>query len=246
MSCPMTKPTKWPLCQTQTQISLGIRPVWSVFTVRIKKHWVLNYPLSTLWRLWSDWANAQADLSLCWTQRSFCWFCHEAAQMPAFVLQWKCYLFALCYLVYRVHCVCLNFCCPQNKFCTFLNLKNFILILLLKSKVKWAESSEFVSSSIPSWQISTAHAQPFRGAMDLAFCLKVPLDSLLVWASSEGSGETARMRRLAWTFAARIGDKYQIRLAWPKWNKYHECISCTVKFSSHLIILFRIDKLQSV
>ena len=31
-------------------------------------------------------------------------------------------------------------------------------------------------------------------------------DSLLVWASSEGSGETARMRRLAWTFAARIGD----------------------------------------
>ena len=76
----------------------------------------------------------------------------------------------------------------------------------------WAPSSEFVSSSIPSWQILTAHAQPFRGARDLAFCLKVPLDSLLVWASSEGSGETARMRKLAWTFAARIGDKYQIRL----------------------------------
>ena len=76
----------------------------------------------------------------------------------------------------------------------------------------WAPPSEFVSSSIPSWQSLTAHAQPFRGAMDLAFCLKVPLDSLLVWASSGGSGETARMRRLAWTFAARIGDKYQIRL----------------------------------
>ena len=76
----------------------------------------------------------------------------------------------------------------------------------------WAPSSEFVSSSNPSWQILTAHAQPFRGARDLAFCLKVPFDSLLVWASSEGSGETARMRRLAWTFAARIGDKYQIRL----------------------------------
>ena len=26
----------------------------------------------------------------------------------------------------------------------------------------------------------TAHAQPFRGSRDLAFCLKVPLDSLLV------------------------------------------------------------------
>ena len=72
----------------------------------------------------------------------------------------------------------------------------------------WAPSSQFVSSSIPSWQILTAHAQPFSGARDLAFCLKVPLDSLLVWASSGGSGETARMRRLAWTFAARIGDKH--------------------------------------
>ena len=78
--------------------------------------------------------------------------------------------------------------------------------------INWAPPSEFVSSRIPSWQILTAHAQPFGGARDPAFCLKVPLDSLLVWASSEGSGETARMRRLAWTFAARIGDKYQIRL----------------------------------
>ena len=41
-------------------------------------------------------------------------------------------------------------------------------------------SSEFVSSSIPSRQILNAHAQPFRRARDLAFCLKVPLDSLLV------------------------------------------------------------------
>ena len=81
--------------------------------------------------------------------------------------------------------------------------------------IMWAASSEFVSSSIPSWQILTAHAQPFRGARDLAFSLKVPLGSLLVWASSGGSGETARMRRLAWTFAARIGDKYQIRLTRP-------------------------------
>ena len=84
-------------------------------------------------------------------------------------------------------------------------------------RIIWAPSSEFVSSSIPSWQISTAHAQPLRGARDLAFCLKVPLDSLLVWASSEGSGETARMRRLVWTFAARIGDKYQIRLTRSIW-----------------------------
>ena len=81
-----------------------------------------------------------------------------------------------------------------------------ISVFFLLNTTIWAPPSEFVSSSIPSWHISTAHAQPFRGARDLAFCLKVLLDSLLVWASSEGSGETARMRRLAWTFAARIGD----------------------------------------
>ena len=88
-----------------------------------------------------------------------------------------------------------------------------------------------MSSSILSWQILTVHAQPFRGAWDLAFCLKVPLDSMLVWASSRGSGETARMRRLAWTFAARIGDKYQIRLTRP--ILLHLFVSTTHTISMH-------------
>ena len=35
-----------------------------VFAVRMKKAWVLSYPLSTQQRLWSDWADAQTDLSL--------------------------------------------------------------------------------------------------------------------------------------------------------------------------------------
>ena len=32
-----------------------------VFALRMKKAWVLNYPLSAQWRLWSDWADAQAS-----------------------------------------------------------------------------------------------------------------------------------------------------------------------------------------
>ena len=49
------------------QISQGIRPVWpSVFAVRMKKAWVLSYPLSAQQRLWSDLAYGQADLSLRW------------------------------------------------------------------------------------------------------------------------------------------------------------------------------------
>ena len=106
------------------------------------------------------------------------------------------------------------------------NHYGFIFLRILPStivfKLKWAPSSEFVSSSIPSWQILNAHAKPFRGARDLAFCLKVPLDSLLVWASSGGSGETARMRRLAWTFAARIGDKNQICLTRSKYGLVYQ------------------------
>ena len=120
---------------------------------------------------------------------SFCWFCHVAAQI----------IVSLCVLdVFLVWSLFL--------------LWKFEWRHLDDRKAIWAPSSDFVSSSIPSWQILTAHALPFRGARDLAFCLKVPLDSLLVWSSSGGSGETARMCRLAWTFAARIGDKYQIRL----------------------------------
>ena len=38
-----------------------------VFAVRMKKDWVPSSPLSAQWRLWSDWVDAQADLSLRWT-----------------------------------------------------------------------------------------------------------------------------------------------------------------------------------
>ena len=50
-----------------------------VFAVRMKKAWVLSYPLSAQQRLWSDWADAQADLSLRWAHMPLCWFCHKAA-----------------------------------------------------------------------------------------------------------------------------------------------------------------------
>ena len=63
----MTKPTKW-LC-AQHPPSL-IR----VFAVRMKKLWVLSYPLSAQRRLWSDWADAQADLSLRWAHTYFVGF----------------------------------------------------------------------------------------------------------------------------------------------------------------------------
>ena len=38
----------------------------SIFAVRMRKAWVFSYPLSAHRRLWSGWADAQADLSLRW------------------------------------------------------------------------------------------------------------------------------------------------------------------------------------
>ena len=55
----------------KTQISLGIRPVWSVFAVRLKKARILSYPLSAQRRLWSGWADAKADLSFRWAHTYF-------------------------------------------------------------------------------------------------------------------------------------------------------------------------------
>ena len=45
-----------------------------VFAVRMKKAWVLSYPLSAQRWLWSDWADAQADLRLCWAHSHFVGF----------------------------------------------------------------------------------------------------------------------------------------------------------------------------
>ena len=56
-----------------------------VFAVRLKKARILRYPLSAqqiLWSAWaSDWADAQADLSLRWAQMPVCWLCHDAAHL---------------------------------------------------------------------------------------------------------------------------------------------------------------------
>ena len=52
-----------------------------VFAVRIKKAWILSYLLSAQRRLWSDWADAQADLSLRCAHMPFCWFCHALSHI---------------------------------------------------------------------------------------------------------------------------------------------------------------------
>ena len=64
MSRNTTKPTKWVYAQRKLRSDWASASLIRVFAVRMKKAWVLSYPFSAQRRLWSDWADTQADLSL--------------------------------------------------------------------------------------------------------------------------------------------------------------------------------------
>ena len=70
-----------------------------VFAVRMNQHWVLNYLLSAQGRLWSDWADAQADLRLRWAHRTFCWVCHAQAHIVKKVKSFLLYYYFYYYQV---------------------------------------------------------------------------------------------------------------------------------------------------
>ena len=55
------------------------------------------------------------------------------------------------------------------------------------------------------------------GARCLIFGRTFRLLPNFMYANSEGSGETARVRRLAWVFAGRLCDKYHNHMSWFKW-----------------------------
>ena len=59
-----------------------------VFAVRMKKAWDLSYPFSTQQRLRLDWADAQADLSLCWAHIHFVGFVMSRPRLQ-FMLLWN-------------------------------------------------------------------------------------------------------------------------------------------------------------
>ena len=74
MSRDMTKPNKVTVCPAMTQIILGIRPVCSESS--LCSQWVAKDPsfLHADSEDWSDWGDAQADLSLCWAHTHFVGF----------------------------------------------------------------------------------------------------------------------------------------------------------------------------
>ena len=79
----MTEPTKWHVRPAETDQPGHLPSMIRVFTVRMKKAWDLSYPLSTQRRLGSDWADAQADLSLHWAHTHFVGFVWSESSLSA-------------------------------------------------------------------------------------------------------------------------------------------------------------------
>ena len=72
---PHDKTNKMACAPSEDSDKLGHPPsLISVFAVRMKKACVPSYPLSAQRRLLSDWADAQADLSLRWAHSHFIGF----------------------------------------------------------------------------------------------------------------------------------------------------------------------------
>ena len=94
----------------------------------------------------------------------------------------------------------------------------------------WASSWDYGTFRPPYTHFSYAHALPSRC---LIFGRTLCLLPYFMCANSEGSGETARMRRLAWAFAGRLCDKYHNLMSWLvlflPWLSIHPtlCLSVT-------------------
>ena len=71
LSQTVTKPTKWHVSPAKKDQTGHPPNLVRVFAVRLRKACVLSYPFSAQWRLWSDWADVQAYLSLRWAHIHF-------------------------------------------------------------------------------------------------------------------------------------------------------------------------------
>ena len=99
----------------------------------MKKAGVLSYPLSAQRRLWSDWADAQADLSLRWAHSHFAGFVMSRL-MYVCLKPWSCVhavtyhgIFSICWRVYVLFL-------PYTVFILYLHL---FIFYMYKCVVAW-------------------------------------------------------------------------------------------------------------
>ena len=88
----MTNPTNECVPSEDSDQPVHLSSLIRVFAVRMKKAWILSYPLSA--QQWSDWADAQVDQSLCWVHIHFVGFVMSwLIYCCTFVGVWKLWIF---------------------------------------------------------------------------------------------------------------------------------------------------------
>ena len=95
-----------------------------------------------------------------------------------------------------------------------------ILFLVTCNDIKWASSWDYGIFRSLYTHSSNAHSQPSSGARCLIFGQTLRLLPYFMCANSDGSGETARMRRLTWAFPCRLCGKYHNLMSWLKYPSF--------------------------
>ena len=205
----------------------------SVFAVRMKKAWVLSYPMSAQRRLWSDWADAQAVLSLRWAHShcvgfvmrrlSYTYDCMMQLHTPvnhfhenSLNFLTVCRLFKNIRVSILIHIRLLDRGVPKTRFYKYADAALFIIV-----QIKFADPMGSMGSF---WVISGKHesrhdktnktsVRPAKTQISLcirpvwsesSLSSRRNLGSLAThWAHSEDSDQTGRMPSRIWVFAGR-------------------------------------------
>ena len=207
----------------KTQISLGIRPVWSEFSLCAQ--WVAKNPsfLHADSKDWSDWADAQADPSLCWAHMPFCWFCPEAAQMwflerPKLVMCNN-YMHPMSRNKYIVLCSEKEtfhiYWCSEKITFKLTRRENWLTVSIVQSK-----SCNSVNMTLKSRtnQLHVMFLIPYemernlvliRGRAKVQFAFEPGLEKmcLMPYANNKGADQPAHPRSLISAFLARCEDR---------------------------------------
>ena len=168
MSRLMTKPTKWHVRPAKTQISLGIRPVWSESSLSagrkcgsLATHWAHSDD--------SDQTGRMPRLMWVFAERTVILLVLSRGGSDYILADSNCRRFQQASIMLKGE--------PSHGIMVLFVLRKLILQTRMRSH-------------------PVGLGRTFR------------LLSYYFHTSYEGSGETARMRRIAWAFAGRLCDKY--------------------------------------
>ena len=195
------------VCPAKTQIYLGIRPVWSESSLSA---WKKLESLATHWAHREDSDQTEQMPRLIWVLAGHTFF--------LLVLSWGC---SYHYIFPRFHSwafvlVWLTLTHLHISWISGPILTKFAGNYHWDYVKSWFEPSpEIMTPFVLRKRIlSNTHAQPFCGARCLIFGRPLRLLPYFMCTNSEGSGDSSRMRRLAWAFAGRLCDKYHNLMSW--------------------------------